>query len=74
MARLHPSSNEVVRFLVDNDFTHAHTRGSHMIFRSADGRRRVSVPRRREMGVGLFRAILVEAGFTVDDFTEWRTH
>ena len=74
MANLHPSSNEVVRFLVDNGFKHVHTRGSHMIFRSADGRQRVSVPRRKEMGVGLFRAILSEAGFTVDDFTEWNTN
>jgi len=47
-----------------------HQRGSHVILRQrAAPHRRLTVPEHRELAKGTLRAILREAGLTVDDFT-----
>ena len=44
-----------------------HTQGSHMILLHPDGRR-LSVPRHRELGQGLLRALIRDAGLTREGF------
>ena len=70
----------MARLLVisDDDFARAvrnigyvwdRTEGSHMILRRADGRA-LSVPRRRELGRGLLRALIRDAGLTRREFMD----
>ena len=44
-----------------------HTEGSHMILVHSE-RTRLSVPNHRELGRGLLRALIMDAGLTRDDF------
>jgi predicted RNA binding protein YcfA (HicA-like mRNA interferase family) len=45
--------------------------GSHIILRHADPpHRRLSVPNHRELAKGTLRALIREAGLTVDEFTQ----
>ena len=44
-----------------------HTQGSHMILVNPD-RRRLSVPNHRELGPGLLRALIRDAGLTREEF------
>ena len=44
-----------------------HTQGSHMILLHPDGRR-LSVPRHQELGHGLLRALIRDAGLTREEF------
>ena len=44
-----------------------HTEGSHMILLHPS-RRRLSVPRHKELGRGLLRALIRDAGLNRDDF------
>lgn len=61
------SSRDFIKYLTkEKGFVYDHTQGSHHIFRR-DGRM-VSVPERKEIGKGLFLAILEEAGITREDF------
>ena len=46
-----------------------HTEGSHMILLHPDGRR-LSVPRHRELGRGILRALIRDAGLTREEFME----
>ena len=48
------------------------TEGSHMILIGPTGRR-LSVPRHRELGRGLLRALIRDAGLTREEFLELRT-
>jgi predicted RNA binding protein YcfA (HicA-like mRNA interferase family) len=45
-----------------------HTEGSHMILLHPSGRR-LSVPRHRELGRGLLRSLIRDAGLTRVEFT-----
>jgi len=44
-----------------------HTAGSHMILRHPS-RRRLSVPRHQELGRGILRKLIDQAGLTREDF------
>ncbi len=44
-----------------------HTEGSHMILLHPSGRR-LSVPRHRELGRGLLRKLMAQAGLTREEF------
>ncbi len=45
--------------------------GSHMILRRSDPpHRRLSIPNHRELAKGTLRALIREAGLTVDEFCE----
>ena len=70
MARLHVvSGDEFVRILGQVGFIWDYTQGSHMILLNLDGLR-LSVPRHRELGRGLLRALIRDAGPTRDEFWE----
>ena len=70
MARLPVvSGDEFVRILGQIGFNWDYTQGSHMILLNGDGVR-VSVPRHRELGRGLLRALIKDAGLTRDEFWE----
>ncbi len=54
-----------VGFVVD------HQTGSHMILRQKDEpHRRVTVPNHRELAKGTLRAIINDAGLTVEEFVD----
>jgi predicted RNA binding protein YcfA (HicA-like mRNA interferase family) len=47
----------------------SHQTGSHMILRRTEPpHRHLSVPRHKELGKGLLRGLLRDAGITVDEF------
>lgn len=69
MARLpNISGDEFVRLLRRAGFQWDHTEGSHMILIHTNGRR-LSVPRHRELGRGLLRALIRDADLTREEFT-----
>ena len=69
MARLPMiSGDEFVRAVSRLGFLWDHTEGSHMILLHPDGRR-LSVLRHRELGPGLLRALIRDAGITREEFT-----
>ena len=69
MARLpNISGDEFVRLLRRAGFQWDHTEGSHMILIHSNGRR-LSVPRHRELGRGLLRALIRDADLTREEFT-----
>ncbi len=61
---------EIVRKLNAAGFVEVDQRGSHIKLarETAAGRRVTVVPRHREVGVGLLRAIIRQAGLTRDEF------
>ena len=65
------SSTELIKFLATLGYQYNHQKGSHIILKK-DGSRRLSVPSRKEMGIGLFSTILAQAGSSKDDFFSWR--
>lgn len=66
------SGDEFVRALWRAGFVWDHTGGSHMILLHPNGRR-VSVPRHRELGRGLLRSLILDAGRTRAEFARlWR--
>ena len=68
MARLPVlSGDEFARLMERAGFLWDHTEGSHMILIGPGGRR-LSVPRHRELGRGIMRSLIHDAGLTRDDF------
>lgn len=68
MARLPVVSGlQFVRVMERTGYIWEHTQGSHMILVHTD-RRRLSVPNHRELGRGLLRALINDAGLTRDEF------
>ncbi|MGB6534266.1 MAG: type II toxin-antitoxin system HicA family toxin [Candidatus Nitrosopolaris sp.] len=64
------SSLDLIKYLSKKGFQYHHTKGSHHVYKLND--RIVVVPERKEMGKGLLKAILEEAGINRDDFIlEW---
>ena len=74
MARLPiVSGDEFIRILGEAGFIWDYTQGSHMILLNPDGRR-LSVPRHSELGRGLLRALIRDAGLTRDEFWAHISH
>lgn len=70
MARLPVvSGDEFVRVVARLGFTLDRTEGSHMILIGPTGQR-LSVPRHRELGRGLLRALIRDAGLTREEFLQ----
>lgn len=70
MARLPVlSGDEFVRAVAKIGFALDHTEGSHMILLGRAGRR-LSVPRHKELGCGLLRALMRDAGLTREEFLD----
>lgn len=63
------SGVEFVRAVARTGFTLDRTEGSHMILIGPTGRR-ITVPRHRERGRGLLRALIRDAGLTRDEFLQ----
>lgn len=63
------SGVEFVRAVARIGFTLDRTEGSHMILIGPTGRR-ITVPRHRELGRGLLRALIRDAGLTRDEFLQ----
>ncbi|MCA2003796.1 MAG: type II toxin-antitoxin system HicA family toxin [Candidatus Nitrosotenuis sp.] len=64
------SSNDFIKFIVkEKGYSYLHTRGDHHIYVSKNGR--VSVPERKELGKGLFLALLEEVGSNRDEFLKY---
>ena len=70
MARLPViSGDEFVKAAAGIGFAWDRTEGSHMILIGPMGRR-LSVPRHRELGRGLMRALIRDAGLTRQEFLD----
>ena len=68
MARLPVvSGDRFVRIMRSIGYIWDHTEGSHMILLHPDGRR-LSVPRHNELGRGLLRALIRDAGLAREEF------
>ncbi len=63
------SGDEFVRAVAKIGFALDHTEGSHMILLGRTGRR-LSVPRHKELGRGLLRALIRDAGLTREEFLD----
>ncbi len=63
------SGDEFVKAVHHIGYTWDHTEGSHMILLNQQGRRLV-VPRHRELGPGLLRKLIRDAGLTRAHFIE----
>ena len=65
------SGRQVVKSLEKVGYAFDHQRGSHIAIRHTDPpHRRITVPDHREVAKGTLRAIIRQAGLTVDEFTE----
>ncbi|MEM3381611.1 MAG: type II toxin-antitoxin system HicA family toxin [Candidatus Bathyarchaeia archaeon] len=63
------SGMEVVKALAKVGYEVDHQSGSHMILRHKDvPHRRLTIPRHSELAKGTLRAIIREAGLTVEEF------
>ncbi|MXY71117.1 MAG: addiction module toxin, HicA family [Acidobacteriia bacterium] len=68
MARLPVlSGDDFTKIVARIGFSLDRTEGSHMILIGPTGRR-LSVPKHRELGRGLLRALIRDAGLTRDEF------
>jgi len=61
------SGDEFVKAVRKIGYDWDHTEGSHMILLHPS-RRRLSVPRHKELGRGLLRALIRDAGLNRDDY------
>ena len=61
------SGDEFVKVMERIGYVWDHTEGSHMILLHPEGRR-LSVPRHRELGRGLIRSLIHDAGLTREQF------
>jgi predicted RNA binding protein YcfA (HicA-like mRNA interferase family) len=65
------AARQVMQALERAGFSHHHTRGSHYYFKHPDRPRPVPVPyHARDIKRGLLRAIIQQAGMTVEEFLE----
>ncbi|MFA4835796.1 MAG: type II toxin-antitoxin system HicA family toxin [Dehalococcoidia bacterium] len=63
------SGDDFVKAMRKIGYAWDHTEGSHMILLHPS-RGRLSVPRHKELGRGLLRALIRDAGLTRDEFLE----
>ncbi|NUQ64682.1 MAG: type II toxin-antitoxin system HicA family toxin [Pirellulales bacterium] len=65
------SGREVVRALQKIGYAQDRQRGSHIVLRHVDPpHRRLTVPDHQEVAKGTLRAIIRQAGLTVEEFTD----
>ncbi|HLW81276.1 MAG TPA: type II toxin-antitoxin system HicA family toxin [Candidatus Acidoferrales bacterium] len=65
------SGKEAVRALAKKGFQLDHQTGSHMILRQArPPYRRLTIPNHKEIAKGTLRAILRQAGLTIEEFAD----
>jgi predicted RNA binding protein YcfA (HicA-like mRNA interferase family) len=65
------SGRDIVRALAKIGYLQDHQRGSHIILRhQAPPHRRLTIPDHQELAKGTLRAIIREAGLTVEEMLE----
>ncbi|MEM2985228.1 MAG: type II toxin-antitoxin system HicA family toxin [Candidatus Jordarchaeaceae archaeon] len=65
------SGQKVVKALSKIGYEFDHQTGSHIILRYKDPpHRRLTIPKHKEIAKGTLRAIIKEAGLTVDEFVK----
>lgn len=65
------SGSDTVRAFRQTGYEFDHQHGSHIILRHTDPPyRRLTVPNHKELAKGTLRALIREAGLTVDEFAE----
>nr|MDO8082150.1 type II toxin-antitoxin system HicA family toxin [Candidatus Freyarchaeota archaeon] len=65
------SAQKVVKALSNIGYDFDHQTGSHIILRHKDPpHRRLTIPKHKEIAKGTLRAIIKEAGLTVNDFVK----
>jgi predicted RNA binding protein YcfA (HicA-like mRNA interferase family) len=64
------SGAEAVKALEKTGFRFLRQHGSHMILRRADPFAQTTVPNHRELDRGTLRAIIRQAGLSVDEFNQ----
>ena len=65
------SGTDVVKALAKFGYDLDHQTGSHMILRQREApHRRLTVPRHSELAKGTLRAIIRQAGLTIEEFLE----
>ena len=65
------SGREVVKALSKVGYSPDHQTGSHMILRQSEApHRRITVPNHNELAKGTLRAIISDAGLTVEEFID----
>ena len=62
------SGDDFVKAMRKTGYVWDHTEGSHMILLHPLRGSRLSVPRHRELGIGLLRALIRDAGLTRSEF------
>lgn len=62
------SARECIQALEKAGFSVLHQSGSHVILRRDDPKATISVPNHREIRRGTLRAIIRQAGMTVEEF------
>lgn len=72
MTRLPPlSGREVVRALTKIGYDFDHQKGSHIVLRNINPpHRRLTIPDHREVAKGTLRAVIRQAGLSVEEFVE----
>ena len=71
MAKLVPvSGTEAVRKLAKDGWEVSRQKGSHVMMVKDDYRWTISVPQHRELGPGLLRSLIRQAGLSVSEFNE----
>ncbi len=63
------SGDDFVRAVAKIGYEWDHTEGSHMILLHRSGRR-LSVPRHRQLGRGILRKLIRQAGLTREEFLD----
>ncbi len=68
------TARKLVRFLRKQGFVEIRQRGSHLTLRRESDSRTVTVPVHtgRDIGKGLLKKILLDAGYTVEEFNRLR--
>ena len=65
------SGKDAVKALLKVGYDVDHQRGSHIVLRqNASPFRRITIPNHKEISKGTLRAIIREAGLTIEEFSE----